>query len=142
MPLDGATRGAPDGPISALRREYELGRDALARDDYKKAVRILTRAVGAFSEPADCDADLAVVLCARSTALFYAGKLADALRDADAVVQKRPTWSKVRGVWIGRVMVDQGFFRRGEVLAAQEKWAEAIESFTRAQSLVRRRAAQ
>lgn len=112
-----------DAPSSALTRFYGEGKEALARNDNKKAMRLFTKALRAYDSQKDNTDDLAVVLCARSAANFYARKFEEAGHDAQAAIERRPSWSK-------------GYFRRAEVLVELNKRDEALAAYLSAKQLV------
>ena len=114
-------------PSELLATGPEEGKQVLHRHDYKKATKILTRAIRLYSEEIDCPDDLAVVYSARSpAAYFYSERFNLALLDAEVTVEKRPSWSK-------------GYFRKAEALAELGKRSDALESYRTARSLVETR---
>ena len=112
-----------DVPSSALTKFYGEGKEALSKNDNKKAIKLFTKALKAYDSQKDTTNDLAVVLCARSAANFYAHKLEDASHDAQATIERRPTWSK-------------GYFRKAEVFVELNKRDEALAAYLSAKQLV------
>lgn len=64
--------------------------------EFKKAVRLFTKALEHFDANRDNQHDLAVIHCARSHAFFHMKKSDESLADAERAIELRPTWSKAR----------------------------------------------
>ncbi|KAG1672946.1 hypothetical protein FOA52_012391 [Chlamydomonas sp. UWO 241] len=89
----------------AANAEFKAGQHLKAAGLYTKAIK---------EEP-----DNAVLYSNRSAALLKLAKYPKALDDADTVIRLMPDW-------------DKGYFRRGAVLEAQERGAEALATYQRA----------
>lgn len=92
--------------------------------DFKKALKLFSRALKAYQAQEDTIDDLGVVYAAKSSANYHLERLTESICDADRAIDVRPNWSK-------------GYFRRAEALLKQGLEAAALEEYQHAFSLVR-----
>lgn len=113
-------------PATEMVSLYEEGKEALNKNDIKRAIKLFTKAIHAYSEERDTVNDLTVVYIGRSAAYFYGEKYNQSLLDAQTVIEKRPDWAK-------------GYFRKGEALIELCMQEEALNSLQKAKGLVIRK---
>ncbi|GIL52402.1 hypothetical protein Vafri_8286 [Volvox africanus] len=87
----------------------DQGNDEFKKENYLKAAALYTQAIKE-------DPQNAVLFSNRSAALLKLNKVTKAMEDAEKCISLKPDWEK-------------GYFRKGAVLEAQEKMAEALEVY-------------
>lgn len=89
----------------------EKGNVALTAGKFDEAIQ-------AYSEAIELDGNNHVLFSNRSAAFLKAGKLSEALLDAEKTIQINPSWPK-------------GYSRKGAVLFALEKFDEAFTTYNK-----------
>lgn len=117
--LDAELKGMKDS--AGAEEVKSMGNKFFQAGDYRKAVRLYTRAI-------ELDSTNAALYSNRSAAYLLGGKQMGidtrsmALRDAEKTVKLKPTWFK-------------GFSRRGDALFKLERYVEAAEAYESALEL-------
>eukprot|EP00672_Neobodo_designis_P026176 CAMPEP_0174832526 /NCGR_PEP_ID=MMETSP1114-20130205/3719_1 /TAXON_ID=312471 /ORGANISM="Neobodo designis, Strain CCAP 1951/1" /LENGTH=506 /DNA_ID=CAMNT_0016066385 /DNA_START=52 /DNA_END=1572 /DNA_ORIENTATION=- len=117
--LDAELKGMKD--TAGAEEVKAMGNKFFQAGDYRKAVRLYTRAI-------ELDPQHAALYSNRSAAYLLGGKQMGidtrsmALRDADKTIKLKPTWFK-------------GFSRRGDALFKLERYPEAAEAYESALEL-------
>ncbi|KAG2484645.1 hypothetical protein HYH03_016598 [Edaphochlamys debaryana] len=93
----------------------DQGNEEFKKENYLKAAALYTQAIKE-------DPKNAVLYSNRSAALLKLNKVTKALEDAETCITLKPDWEK-------------GFFRKGAVLEATEKFAEALDVYQHASKL-------
>ncbi|XP_062204463.1 uncharacterized protein LOC133906536 [Phragmites australis] len=103
---DGGGEGGPPAAAVALK---DQGNEQFKSGNYLKAAALYTQAI-------KLDPDNATLYSNRAAAFLQLVKLSKALADAETTVKLKPRWEK-------------GYFRKGCVLEAMERYEEAISAF-------------
>ncbi|TVU49192.1 hypothetical protein EJB05_00490 [Eragrostis curvula] len=103
---DGGAEGGPPPAAAALK---DQGNEQFKSGNYLKAAALYTQAI-------KLDPDNATLYSNRAAAFLQLVKLSKALADAETTVKLKPQWEK-------------GYFRKGCVLEAMERYEEAISAF-------------
>ncbi|XP_062203036.1 uncharacterized protein LOC133905292 [Phragmites australis] len=104
---DGGGEGGP--PAAAAAALKDQGNEQFKSGNYLKAAALYTQAI-------KLDPDNPTLYSNRAAAFLQLVKLSKALSDAETTVKLKPQWEK-------------GYFRKGCVLEAMERYEEAISAF-------------
>lgn len=97
---------------------YDKSKPLIYQKKWKKAEKVLSKAVASFEPVNDAPHDKLLVLASRSTALYHLQRLEEALVDAECVIAGRPDWSV-------------GYLRKADVLFEKDS-EEALTFYEKA----------